>query len=178
MLCPPAWGYQRPRRHGRSSALILHDCATSSQAGFSDSSRHQSGHVGAFLAYAEGRECLLHHAATLQPSLGGTLSRTLTGCHRTTTRRQALVARGDFISGYTEFAYRHTVCSEPHALCQAATGQPQGARCSFWARLAALGQRQAAQGTSNVMPCRAELCSVADTPIGRSRSYTNVTNTV
>ena len=89
MLCPPAWGYQRPRRHGRSSALILHDCATSSQAGFSDSSRHQSGHVGAFLAYAEGRECLLHHAATLQPSDVAPLSRTLSGCHRTTTRRHA-----------------------------------------------------------------------------------------
>ena len=97
MLCPTAWGYQRPRRHGRSSALILHERATSSQAGSSDSSRHQSGHVGAFLAYAEGHECLLHHAATLQPSDREVLSRTLSGCHRTTTRRQVLVL-GAFVT--------------------------------------------------------------------------------
>ena len=110
MLCPPAWGYQRPRRHGRSSALILHERATSSQAGFSDSSRHQSGHVGAFLAYAEGRECLLHHAATLQPSLGGILSRTLSGCHRTTTRRQVLVLGAFGSSWAAPSGSRHFQC--------------------------------------------------------------------
>lgn len=110
MLCPPAWGYQRPRRHGRSSALILHDCATSSQAGFSDSSRHQSGHVGAFLAYAEGRECLLHHAATLQPSDRDVLSRTLSGCHRTTTRRQVLVLGAFGSSWAAPSGSRHFQC--------------------------------------------------------------------
>ena len=110
MLCPPAWGYQRPRRHGRSSALILHEHATSSQAGFSDSSRHQSGHVGAFLAYAEGRECLLHHAATLQPSDRDVLSRTLSGCHRTTTRRQVLVLGAFGSSWAAPSGSRHFQC--------------------------------------------------------------------
>ena len=62
------------------------------------------------MAYAEGRECLLHHAATLQPSDRDPLSRTLSGCHRTTTRRQVLVLGAFGSSWAAPSGSRHFQC--------------------------------------------------------------------